>query len=65
MMFDRFFPDEYVASTYVIPFEKLYEDGYGALFLILTIRSCRTGRLQMNVRRNCSGGLRISDFVPV
>ena len=26
-MFDRFFPDEYVASTYIIPFEKLYEDG--------------------------------------
>ena len=24
-MFDTFFPDEYVVSTYVIPFEKLYE----------------------------------------
>ena len=32
-MFDRFFPDEYVASTYIIPFEKLYEDGYrGVIF---------------------------------
>ncbi len=32
-MFERFFPDEYVASTYVIPFEKLYEDGYrGVIF---------------------------------
>lgn len=32
-MFRRFFPDEYVASTYVIPFEKLYEDGYrGVIF---------------------------------
>ena len=32
-MFDRFFPDEYVASTYVIPFEKLYEEGYrGVVF---------------------------------
>lgn len=32
-MFDRFFPDEYVASTYVIPFEKLYEEGYrGIIF---------------------------------
>lgn len=30
-MFDRFFPDEYVASTYVIPFEKLYEEGYRGL----------------------------------
>ena len=26
-MFETFFPDEYVASTYVIPFEKLYEKG--------------------------------------
>lgn len=26
-MFEMFFPDEYVASTYVIPFEKLYEEG--------------------------------------
>lgn len=32
-MFDTFFPDEYVASTYVIPFEKLYEEGYrGIIF---------------------------------
>lgn len=32
-MFDMFFPDEYVASTYVIPFEKLYEKGYrGVIF---------------------------------
>lgn len=30
-MFDRFFPDDYVASTYVIPFEKLYEEGYRGL----------------------------------
>ena len=32
-MFEKFFPDEYVASTYVIPFEKLYEEGYrGVIF---------------------------------
>lgn len=32
-MFETFFPDEYVASTYVIPFEKLYEEGYrGIIF---------------------------------
>jgi len=32
-MFDMFFPDEYVASTYVIPFKKLYEEGYrGIIF---------------------------------
>ena len=32
-MFDMFFPDEYVASTYIIPFEKLYKEGYrGVIF---------------------------------
>lgn len=32
-MFDRFFPDDYQMSTYVIPFEKLYEEGYrGIIF---------------------------------
>ena len=32
-MFEMFFPDEYVASTYVIPFEKLYQEGYrGIIF---------------------------------
>ena len=30
-MFDMFFPDRYVASTYVINFEKLYEEGYRGL----------------------------------
>ena len=30
-MFDMFFPDRYVASTYVIDFEKLYEDGVRGL----------------------------------
>lgn len=30
-MFETFFPDEYVASTYIIPFEKFYEKGYRGL----------------------------------
>ena len=30
-MFEMFFPDDYVASTYVIPFEKLYKEGYRGL----------------------------------
>ena len=30
-MFDMFFPDTYVASTYVIDFEQLYEEGYRGL----------------------------------
>lgn len=32
-MFDKFFPDRYVASTYVIDFEELYKKGYrGVIF---------------------------------
>ncbi len=32
-MFECFFPDNYMASAYVIPFEKLYEEGYrGVIF---------------------------------
>lgn len=32
-MFHRFYPDEYVDSTYEIEFEKLYEEGYrGVIF---------------------------------
>lgn len=30
-MFDFFFPDRYIASTYVIDFEKLYEKGVRGL----------------------------------
>lgn len=30
-MFEMFFPDDYVTSTYVIDFEKLYEEGYRGL----------------------------------
>ncbi len=30
-MFDTFFPDYYVASTYVIDFENLYREGYRGL----------------------------------
>lgn len=32
-MFDMFFPDAYVASSYVIPFEEIYKEGYkGVIF---------------------------------
>ena len=32
-MFEKFFPDKYVDSTYEIPFEKLYEQGFrGVIF---------------------------------
>lgn len=32
-MFERFFPDAYMESTYAVPFEKLYEEGIrGVIF---------------------------------
>ena len=32
-MFERFFPDRYMVSTYVIDFEKLYKEGFrGVIF---------------------------------
>ena len=32
-MFERFFPDVYMESTYAVPFEKLYEEGIrGVIF---------------------------------
>ncbi len=32
-MLKTFYPEEYLASTYVVPFEKLYEEGYrGVIF---------------------------------
>lgn len=32
-MLERFFPDEYIPSTYAIPFDRLYEEGYrGIIF---------------------------------
>lgn len=30
-MFEMFFPDKYVASTYIIDFERLYKEGYRGL----------------------------------
>ena len=30
-MFNMFYPDDYVASTYVIDFDKLYTEGYRGL----------------------------------
>ena len=32
-MFERFFPDKYLDSAYVVNYEKLYQEGYrGILF---------------------------------
>ena len=51
-MFERFFPDEYVASTYVIPFEKLYEEGYRGVIFDIDNTLVPHGLRRMNVRRS-------------
>ena len=48
-MLERFYPGEYVDSTYEIDFDRLYED-IEALFLILIIRWCRTERRRTSGR---------------
>ena len=42
-MFEKLYPDAWVASTYDIPFEKLYRKGYRESSLILIIRWCPHG----------------------
>ena len=53
-MFDQFFPDEYMESTYSIPFEKLYQEGYRGVISILTIHWFRMVLRQMNGQSSCS-----------
>ena len=55
-MLERFYPGEYVDSTYEIDFDRLYEDGYRGVILILIIRWCRTER------RRTSGRARFCTF---
>lgn len=53
-MFDKFFPDEYLASTYVIPFEELYEKGYrGVIFDIDNTLVPHTEHRQMKGQKSC------------
>lgn len=55
-MFEKFYPDSYVESAYVIDYEGLYKRGTGGLFLILIIPSCLTALLQMRGVLPFSGG---------
>lgn len=55
-MFEKFYPDSYVESAYVIDYEGLYKRDTGGLFLILTIPSCLTALLQMRGVLPFSGG---------
>lgn len=49
-MLERFYPGEYVDSTYAIDFDRLYEEGYRGVILILIIRWCRTARRRTSGR---------------
>lgn len=61
-MFRCFFPDEYVDSTYVIDFDRLYQEGYRGLILTLIIHLYRTGHRQMHARSRCLSILRSWDL---
>ena len=52
-MLQRFYPDEYLDSTYVIDFDKLYEEDTGALFLILIIHLFHTEHRRMSGQKSC------------
>ncbi len=56
-MFDMFFPDRYVASTYVIDFEQLYEEGYRGLIFDIDNTLVPHGGRQLYLT-----GLRVSVF---
>lgn len=47
-MLQRFYPDEYLDSTYVIDFDKLYEEGYRGIILILIIHLFHTEHRRMS-----------------
>ena len=36
-MFERFFPDEYLDSAYVVNYEKLYQEGYRGILFDLSL----------------------------
>ena len=42
-MFERFFPDVYMESTYAVPFEKLYEEGIRGVIFDIDSTARRAG----------------------
>lgn len=52
-MLQRFYPDEYLDSTYVIDFDKLYEEGYRGIILILIIHLFHTEHRRMSGQKSC------------
>ncbi len=53
-MFDKFFPDRYVASTYVIDFEGLYKEGVRGLIFDIDNTLVPHGARQMKGPELCS-----------
>ena len=58
-MFKTFYPDQYLASTYVIDFEKLYEKGFrGLIFDIDNTPGFPTMPRRTTGRLPCLNGLK-------
>lgn len=55
IMFERFFPDGDVESTYDIPFEKMYEEGVRGVIFDIDNTLVPHGAPAISVPRNCSG----------
>ena len=53
MLFETFYPDTWVDSTYQIDFDELYKKDTVALSLISTILWYLTENRQMNGRKRC------------
>ena len=51
-LFEMFYPDDYVDSTYVIDFEKLYEKGYRGIIFDIDIPWYLMGLRPMTGRRS-------------
>ena len=60
-MFDYFFPDRYIASAYVIDFEKLYEKGVRGLIFDIDNTLVPHGRRRISGQWNYLPDLRRSD----
>ncbi len=52
-LFEKFYPDAYLDSTYVIDFDELYKTGYRGVIFDIDIRLCRTAHLLTSVPESC------------
>ncbi len=52
-MFERFFPDTTVSSTYAIDYEKLYKEGYRGILFDIDNTLVEHGKRQRSRQNDC------------